>query len=791
MAVDEPTVIDNWVRMRVLGSGGFGVVTLWENKNTAKTIAVKKCRSDLYPLMNPKQQERWEKEVEIMLRLNHDNVVKAMPVPDKVFEETLRKGATSLPLLCMEFCSRGDLRQVLNKAENCCGLRENEVRSLIKDVASAVEYLHSCKITHRDLKPENIVLQEVNDKIVYKLIDLGYAKELDQNSVCASFVGTLQYLAPELFMCQKYNHSVDYWSLGLVSHEVITGVRPFLPSMPPVTWMTRVEKKTFKDICAYEDYDGSILFSQELFPQNHISQCLKYYMEQWLPFCLEWDNKRRGRAFNEGDESRVVIFSLLNEILSKKIVHIFSLPTYDILSYEVDESTKLSTLQGWVERDTNIPVDRQEVLSSMAQGKSLDPDEPALPSEFFQDEGKEKNWNECTLFIFLNDFLEIPQVQPTFPGLVIKILNDPKRLIEYHIQKRVWANAVFFLQQEAHLFRQFLRAYKIKMLHLYGLYANIRLLWQKMHSEYQQTISQHTLFSQSLKLDETLWEEHVVKMGGRATYQKNVPEGWSKAGESISKSIPLLNQAVTTQEKDCSAIAAQVSLFKSNPAPRDTPYHVLEPLVLAGQKCYEQLCRRPKEVRYKKSDNVEMVKIVYECLKERDKLLRDKAFQSHLQKVLKCQVEMKQAEKLLNGTINQITKLKSQLWIHQAQRQRDIWNLLQSSLPNEGTHGAPFQSRKQFPSNAMPNNPAYNKDTVINTNYEHILLSEGSMDLREQYPHIQPDTGEYDKVCDAYDVLSENYSLRSAMQDLIHDTLDKFKSVVFEPIDDFEVKKPC
>jgi serine/threonine protein kinase len=57
------------------------------------------------------------------------------------------------------------LFQVLNRSENCCGLSEAEVRSLISDVKSAVQYLHSMKITHRDLKPENIVLQQVKDKV--------------------------------------------------------------------------------------------------------------------------------------------------------------------------------------------------------------------------------------------------------------------------------------------------------------------------------------------------------------------------------------------------------------------------------------------------------------------------------------------------------------------------------------------------------------------------------------------------------------------------------------------------
>lgn len=55
--------------------------------------------------------------------------------------------------------------QVLNKPENCCGLREAAVRSCIRDMTEAVAYLHSMRIIHRDLKPENIVLQDVDGKV--------------------------------------------------------------------------------------------------------------------------------------------------------------------------------------------------------------------------------------------------------------------------------------------------------------------------------------------------------------------------------------------------------------------------------------------------------------------------------------------------------------------------------------------------------------------------------------------------------------------------------------------------
>lgn len=65
----------------------------------------------------------------------------------------------------MEYCSGGDLRQVLNKPVNCCGLPEKDVLHILRDISSAVSYLHSVKVVHRDLKPENIVIQMTEEKV--------------------------------------------------------------------------------------------------------------------------------------------------------------------------------------------------------------------------------------------------------------------------------------------------------------------------------------------------------------------------------------------------------------------------------------------------------------------------------------------------------------------------------------------------------------------------------------------------------------------------------------------------
>lgn len=64
--------------------------------------------------------------------------------------------------------------------------------------------------------------------MIYKLIDLGYAKEFGKTSTATSIVGTLNYLAPEILWKNNYSCSVDYWSLGILFYELMTGQRPFL-----------------------------------------------------------------------------------------------------------------------------------------------------------------------------------------------------------------------------------------------------------------------------------------------------------------------------------------------------------------------------------------------------------------------------------------------------------------------------------------------------------------------------------------------------------------------------------
>lgn len=166
-----------------------------------------------------------------MRQINSHNVVRFKHLPEALLNGI--NNPSRLPLLSMEYCKRGNLRHIMKSPHNICGLQEIDIREILEDISNGLKYLHSLNIAHRDIKPENVVLQECLERPsnnIYKLIDLGFAKEL-QNTL--SVVGTFDYVAPEILNNVKdYNKSVDYWSFGILVYEIICGCHPFLHQAP-------------------------------------------------------------------------------------------------------------------------------------------------------------------------------------------------------------------------------------------------------------------------------------------------------------------------------------------------------------------------------------------------------------------------------------------------------------------------------------------------------------------------------------------------------------------------------
>ena len=156
-----------------------------------------------------------------MLTLNdeqgHPNILKIF----NYFEDPKRY------LLVTELCQGGELTdQVKGKFDY------NRAAFILKQLLSAVNYMHSKNIAHRDLKPENILLEEKDDlggaMQTIKLIDFGTAKKFKPGEKFTDRVGTLNYMAPEVYSDKaQYDEKCDMWSIGIIAYILLCGEPPF------------------------------------------------------------------------------------------------------------------------------------------------------------------------------------------------------------------------------------------------------------------------------------------------------------------------------------------------------------------------------------------------------------------------------------------------------------------------------------------------------------------------------------------------------------------------------------
>ena len=128
----------------------------------------------------------------------------------------------------MEYFKGGDLSKYLRNVKNDGKNLEKISAKIIKIVAQGVQYLNNFGIVHRDIKPENIVFGKENDIKSIKIIDLGVAITLPYGEQTSDPIGTLAFIAPEIFLHKPYSHKVDIWSIGILLYFLSTGgVVPF------------------------------------------------------------------------------------------------------------------------------------------------------------------------------------------------------------------------------------------------------------------------------------------------------------------------------------------------------------------------------------------------------------------------------------------------------------------------------------------------------------------------------------------------------------------------------------
>lgn len=209
---DNPGQLEGFydVERSNLGEGSFGSVSRANCKRTKCARAVKAI--DLGTVRNPM---RFEEEIKIQKQLDHPNVVRLY--------ETFRD-ARKLYLV-MELCTGGELfDRIVDEAPT--GFTEVKAAIYIRQMLSALNYLHTSKIAHRDVKPENFLLADRSEDASLKVIDFGLASVFERGVPMKTKAGTAYYVAPEVLK-GSYDEKCDIWSAGVIAFILLCGFPPF------------------------------------------------------------------------------------------------------------------------------------------------------------------------------------------------------------------------------------------------------------------------------------------------------------------------------------------------------------------------------------------------------------------------------------------------------------------------------------------------------------------------------------------------------------------------------------
>jgi len=203
-----------------LGVGGFGRVELVMIAGDTKqrSFALKQMKKA--QIVETRQQQHIMSEKEIMEESDCHFIVKLY----KTFKD--RKYLYML----MDSCLGGELWTILRDRGN---FDDSTTRFYTSCVVEAFDYLHSRGIIYRDLKPENLLLDGTG---YVKLVDFGFAKKLQVGRKTWTFCGTPEYVAPEVILNKGHDISADYWSLGVLMFELLTGTPPFTGTDPMKTY---------------------------------------------------------------------------------------------------------------------------------------------------------------------------------------------------------------------------------------------------------------------------------------------------------------------------------------------------------------------------------------------------------------------------------------------------------------------------------------------------------------------------------------------------------------------------
>ncbi|CAD8045463.1 unnamed protein product [Paramecium sonneborni] len=314
----------NFLLQYVIGVGGFGRV--WKVSYKQQVYAMKEISKALVLLKQSVNSIM--SELQFLTELRHNFLINVF----SAFQDNQNL------YLVLDYLEGGDLRFHLGKMRK---FSEEQTKFFVACIIIGLEYLHENNIIHRDIKPENLIL---DNQGYVRITDLGVAiKKTGQNFETS---GTPGYMAPEVIFRQDHGVAVDYFALGVICYEFMTGRRPYYGDRKEIREQIlakQVQIQNSNEGWSNESIDFINLLIQRK-PQNRLIKPRQHKWFKNFPFELlvqkklkapfipnNSDNFDKSQIFYEDEENNQII--RLHQHLIRENQHMF-------IGYQYSEQQK-------------------------------------------------------------------------------------------------------------------------------------------------------------------------------------------------------------------------------------------------------------------------------------------------------------------------------------------------------------------------------------------------------------------------------------------------------------------
>ncbi len=249
---------------RRIGAGGFATVFLVRDLTLKRPLAIKVLSPDL--TASAAARERFRREAEIVAQLSHPHIVPLHFI-----------GASEdLFYLAMTYIEGETLGERLRREGR---LPLEGAATILREMASALDYAHRRGVVHRDVKPQNVLLDRESGRA--SLTDFGIARSVDSAGLTTAgvVIGTPAYMSPEQLAGEAPDPRADVYALGVVAHEMFTGDVPFGDGTPAGIMARR--------------------FTESLPPLRRVRPEVSELLSRVVAGCVESDTNRRYRNGGE------------------------------------------------------------------------------------------------------------------------------------------------------------------------------------------------------------------------------------------------------------------------------------------------------------------------------------------------------------------------------------------------------------------------------------------------------------------------------------------------------------